>query len=221
MRTSQDSVTRHSRIPLMQRVVGRHQAVDERGASEKSGRVHWTDAVLVRACLQGDASAWSELVERYGRLVYSIPRQYGFPTPDCDRIFQNVFTMLLSDLGTLQSQNSLTAWLIAATHRESVHFAKRTSTLNNLDQRLIHSTGPSPEQAQRWERQHQVHQALRQIEPRCRELLRSLVVESSGSAKLTARVGLSEGNTASARARCFKELEAILIQMGVELEDSE
>lgn len=54
---------------------------DARVASAPRGRATgraedaWTDARLVEACLAGDQSAWAALVERYARLIYSVPRR--------------------------------------------------------------------------------------------------------------------------------------------------
>ena len=48
-------------------------------------RVSAADAEgLVRACREGSQAAWDEMVARYGRLVYSIPRRYGLTDADAD-----------------------------------------------------------------------------------------------------------------------------------------
>ena len=76
------------------------------------------DAALVHACLAGDQRAWDELVERYGRLVYGIPRRMGFSAADADDVFQNVFAILLRYLSDLRDYTRLAAWLVTTTRRE-------------------------------------------------------------------------------------------------------
>ena len=36
-----------------------------------------SDAELVQKCRSGDETAWNELVDRYQRLIYTIPRRAG------------------------------------------------------------------------------------------------------------------------------------------------
>ena len=39
--------------------------------------VTWSDARLVRACLDGNELAWSALIAKYKNLIYSIPLKAG------------------------------------------------------------------------------------------------------------------------------------------------
>ena len=63
-----------------------------------------SDAALVRACLAGRPEAWRELIDRYGRLVHSIPRRYGWSEADADDVFQIVFAILYRKLDTIRDQ---------------------------------------------------------------------------------------------------------------------
>ena len=76
-----------------------------------------SDAELIDACLGGDQQAWHELVTRFSRLVYSIPRRKGFSADDSDDVFQNVFTIVYRQLPNLRQYQSLPAWLITITQR--------------------------------------------------------------------------------------------------------
>ena len=57
-----------------------------------------SDAELVRACVEGDQHAWEQLVQRYQRLVYSIPRRAGLDEEASADVFQRVFTSLVEHL---------------------------------------------------------------------------------------------------------------------------
>ncbi len=78
------------------------------------------DSQLIQACLDGDNGAWKELVERYGRLVYSIPIRYGFSSADADEVFQNVFVIVFRQLRKLRQQAALAAWLITMSGPDKV-----------------------------------------------------------------------------------------------------
>ena len=66
-------------------------APDSKPRQKRSAVAALSDADLIKACLDGRQAAWDEVVDRYGRLVYSIPRRYGFSDADADDIFQTVY----------------------------------------------------------------------------------------------------------------------------------
>jgi RNA polymerase sigma factor (sigma-70 family) len=178
--------------------------------------VYRNDPALVQACLAGEKTAWNELVGRYSRLVYSIPVRYGLSRDDADDIFQNVFTIVLRQLAQLRDQRSLSAWLITITHHECQHWQRRTARTQALSE-TIEDTHPTlPEHAQTQERQRLVHEALQQLDVRCRELLTALflVTDPPSYAELAKQLGIGVGSIGPTRARCIKKLESSLLAKG-------
>ena len=76
------------------------------------------DEELIAACLDGDESAWSSLIRRYRRLIYSIPVAYRMQSHEADEIFQSVALKLFNHLATLRNRSGLASWLIVTTRRE-------------------------------------------------------------------------------------------------------
>ncbi len=190
-----------------------------RAAAQESASTFRSNEVLIQSCLEGDESAWKELVERYGRLVYSIPRRYGLSAADADDVFQNVFTIVLRSLGSLRNQTCLSAWLITITHRETRRYAKSSPAQAELDETLPDGSNPASEQVQRWELQQSVREALEELNPCCRELLGALLRDDAPSYEQLAQgLGMAVGSIGPTRARCFKKLEAILVQRGIEID---
>ncbi len=183
--------------------------------SERADSPYRADPGLVRACLDGDEAAWKELVERYGRLVYSIPRRYGLSASDADDVFQNVFTIVLRRLGELRNQTCLSAWLITITHREAQRFSRCMKPSSELDENLMDEKAPPLEEFQRFERAQIVRQALNRLAPRDRDMLTALMQDPPPSYEdLARRFDLAVGSIGATRARCFKKLEAVLVEMG-------
>ncbi len=177
-----------------------------------------SDAEIIEACLGGDQSAWAELIDRYGRLVYSIPRRYRFSDADADDVFQSVFATLHQKMGTIRDRERLAAWLSRTTHRECYRLDRRSGSSAGLDDCVADAVEPAGEQAERWERQHLVRQALRRLGGPCEELL-SLLFLSPGPPSYEAvarRLGIKPGSIGPTRSRCFAKLEKILREMGVE-----
>src|SRR5690349_21165430 len=73
------------------------------------------DETLVRECLLGSEKAWSELIDKYKNLIFSVPIKYGLPSEDASEIFQAVCLNLLRELPNLKKPRALAAWLIKAT----------------------------------------------------------------------------------------------------------
>lgn len=178
------------------------------------------DPELVRACLDGEEAAWKELVARYSRLVYSIPLRYGLSSIDADDVFQNVFLIVHRRLHTLKHKDLLASWLITITHREANRLGQKLPSFAELDDSLSDGADPPQDLVERWERQHLVHQALAQMEPRCRDILTTLFLDSTPTSyqALAARLGITAGSIGPTRARCFKKLQAILLAMGIEFD---
>ncbi len=179
-----------------------------------------SDPELVRACIDGEEPAWKELVVRYSRLVYSIPLRYGLSPSDADDVFQNVFLIVHRRLHTLKHQNLLAPWLITVTHREAQRWCKKLPSFAELDDTLSDGAAPPQELVERWERQHLVRQALAQMEPRCRDILTTLFLDSNPTSyeTLSAHLGMTVGSIGPTRARCFNKLRAILLAMGIEFD---
>jgi len=190
------------------------------GAAAGTGRAHQTDPGLVRACLDGDEGAWEELVERYKRLVYAIPRRMGFSSEDSDDVFQNVFVALYRRLGELRDQTRLSSWLITTTRRECWRLGKRGGRKAGLEQaELVPDGGDLPEEEiARLERDQLVRQAIRRLDDRCRELLTALFLApvTPSYDALALQLGMPVGSIGPTRARCFTKLEALLRAMGVD-----
>ena len=61
------------------------------GALERDPTPAWSDERLVNACLSGDAEAWSALVGKYKRLIFSIPIKLGLSRDDASEKYFSKF----------------------------------------------------------------------------------------------------------------------------------
>jgi RNA polymerase sigma factor (sigma-70 family) len=179
-----------------------------------------SDPALIRACLAGDEGAWHDLVDRYGRLVYSIARGYGLSADDADDVFQGVFVILNRQLGALRDQTRLSSWLITTTHRECWRLRRRDRDREPLDEAVAAEGPPPVEEIIRREREQGVREALARLDGRCRELLTALFLDPSlpSYEAIGARLGMPIGSIGPTRARCFRKLEAILLELGIDPE---
>lgn len=193
------------------------KAPPQYGFRTRARRATISDADLVQACLDGDAGAWDEVLRRFGRLVYSIPRRYGFSDADADDVFQSVLTILFRKLDTIRDRDRMSSWLIRTTHRECYRVGKRSGRYAELDHDVEDVNEPAGEDAEVWERRHLVRQGLRRLGGRCEQLLTALFFASGQPSyeTIARKLDMTVGSIGPTRARCFAKLEPILVELGL------
>ncbi len=186
--------------------------------SKGSNCAYQSDSELVQACLDGQQAGWDALVERYGRLVYSIPFRWGLSRSDADDVFQIVFTIVYRRLPSLRNYAQLSAWLITVTSRECWRLAQRVESPADLDETLVDVEPLPADVVQQRELKETVRTAINRLDSRSKDLLQALFFETNTPSyeKIAARLGLAVGTIGSARARALKKLETILIDMGID-----
>src|SRR5438094_968463 len=83
-----------------------------------------SDAELVDRCLQGDESAWTQLIARYQRLIFSVARALCPDPEDSADVFQYTCLDLYKGLAELRDVKALPAWLITVTRRRAISVIK-------------------------------------------------------------------------------------------------
>lgn len=82
------------------------------------------DEELIRGCLNGDQNAWSDLLDRYKALIYSVPVKRGLPPDGAADVFQEVCMTLLAELPNLREHRALAAWLIRTAVHKCMHWER-------------------------------------------------------------------------------------------------
>jgi RNA polymerase sigma factor (sigma-70 family) len=185
-------------------------------------REEWDDGRLIQACRDGDQEAWSVLIQRYRRLIYSIPARYGAQPADAADIFQAVCLELYAELPRLRKVESLRSWLISVTAHQAFHWKQRVMKRAKREGAEIEPDGSRaeepvpPELLEAAEREQVLRDAIRGLPPRCREMIRLLFYEDPPLpyAEVASRLGLATGSIGFIRGRCLKKLERALSSAG-------
>jgi RNA polymerase sigma factor (sigma-70 family) len=179
-----------------------------------------SDERLVKRCLTGDESAWSELVEKYKALIYSIPVRYGLPPHDAADIFQATCLELLQRLPEIREPRALPKWLIQVAHHKCFHWKRLQSrTISREDDDSL-AEPEAPPVAESILRQAEEEQMLREaaasLTPKCRRLVHMLFFESPPRpyAQIAAELGLAVGSIGFTRQHCLERLRRRLEEMG-------
>ncbi len=183
------------------------------------------DAQLVQHCLQGDGSAWEELVRRHSRRIFNICYRFTGNGTDAEDLSQDVFLRVYRTLGSYRSAHGgFATWVTSVTRNLLIdHYrrSKRDRATDSLDDKLTvvenkESTARRPdEQALLGELSGQVQTALTKLSPDLREavILRDLQQLEYGEIQRV--LSVPEGTVKSRINRGRIELARILQQMGV------
>ena len=180
----------------------------------------WPDRRLVAECRKGNQEAWSALIDKYKRLIYSIPMKYRFSPDEATDIFQAVCLELLSELPKLRKPEALPKWIIQITAHKCFHGKRekqRTDVKDPNDATFERST---PAQAEQILREVEDEQNLRQViaalPERCKELVRMLFFEDPALPynEVARALGIATGSIGFIRQRCLERLRKGLAKAG-------
>jgi RNA polymerase sigma factor (sigma-70 family) len=174
------------------------------------------DRDLILDCRNGDLGAWQRLLDRYERLVFSVPRRYGLSREDAADITQLTFTILFQRMDTLSEDSTLGAWLTTVARRHTWRRLDRKRReeagwyASSSEKILSADTGT--EDIERWELTEWLHYGLSLVGKSCQDLLSALYLDPKepSYAEVAARLGMAVGSVGPTRIRCLKRLRRIL-----------
>jgi RNA polymerase sigma factor (sigma-70 family) len=192
--------------------------MDEQGpASVRASQPDRADRItaLMGAARQGSDDAVGELVTEFSPLLWHVARAAGLSSGDAEDVLQTVWTRLLEHLDEIRTPAALGGWLVVTTKREAwrVRAAERKQIPADTDFfAALRDQGPgSEERAILDDQRRTLWAAIRQLSPRCQELLRIIAfVPQADYAAVAAKLGMRIGSIGPTRGRCLAKLRAVL-----------
>jgi len=167
-----------------------------------------------------------ELVEKYARLVHSVPVRHGLATDEVEDVAQDVFTALAKNLHQIKNPDALPGWLVTTARRLSWRAVQKSrreapvdgdslSVMAETRSTVLHiSQMPTmSELIDGWGRQELLAQGFQHLGERCRDLLTMIFLapEEPSYEKISQELGISKGSIGPTRNRCLEKLREILI----------
>ena len=180
-----------------------------------------SDAELVQACRRGDESAWNELVDRYQRLIITIPRRAGLQEEQAADILQEVFLTLFEKLDEIEQPDKIRSWIVTtakfktwgAVRGEKGFYSPESEEEMEAEMASLPDASPlADERLIELEQQHLIRTALKELEERCRTILSMIYLQDAAAsyAEVAHEIGVGETSISPLRARCLKKLAKIL-----------
>jgi len=179
-----------------------------------------SDTELVSACLSGDEQAWGELIDRYSRLIFSIPLRQGLTREEAADVYQAVCLDLVAELPKLRDPQALPAWLIRTTSRKIGKWRRRSERYVPDDSEMAESAPDQDELPDTLIEHCQRTQALRDgieaLPDRCRAMVRMLFFETPARPykEVAQTLGVATGSIGFLRMKCLDKLRSIVERCG-------
>jgi RNA polymerase sigma factor (sigma-70 family) len=179
------------------------------------------DQRLLERCRTGDTRAWNRLVERYGRLVYSIPMNLGIGADDADDVAQSTFAELLASIDSIRDAERLGGWLATVAKRQSIRVIERRERDRRGLEHLPVDAVDHDAFTRRVEEIEWVDQAMAAVPERCRRLLTLLYFTEPAPSyqEVASMLGIPLGSIGPTRGRCMEALASELDRLRQGAED--
>ncbi len=180
--------------------------------------VHESDSALAVRSARGDHRAFATLVRRHSAAVAQAARSFGIPGTDIDDVVQDSFVAAWRALGAYDDSRSFRAWLFSVAlnkmrdlyrFRKVRHFLFGAFDIDSPDAPPLEDPGPGPER----------QTAAKRDLARVTKTLERLDRDQREAIVLTAIVGLSQPEAASALGVTPKALEGRIARARVKLNE--
>jgi RNA polymerase sigma factor (sigma-70 family) len=158
------------------------------------------------------------VLDKYERLVFSIPLNYGLSREDAADVAQITFTILIQNLDTLREDSRLGPWLATVARRHTWRLMERyrregTGGERDLAESATLLLGEEDHSIERWELIEWLNEALLVLNEPCRKLLQALYFDPQqpSYAEVAKRLKVPVGSIGPIRARCLKRLRDALL----------
>lgn len=180
-----------------------------------------TDAELVLACRRGDETAWNALVDRYQRLIITIPHRAGLSEEQAADVFQEVFLTLFEKLDEIEQPERIRSWIVTTAkfktwgiiRSKKGFYSPETSEEMEFEMASLPDASPLADDVLiELEQQHQIRTALKELEERCQKILSMIYLQDSAAsyAEVATAIGVGETSISPMRSRCLQKLAKIL-----------
>jgi RNA polymerase sigma factor (sigma-70 family) len=173
-------------------------------------------AILVRRAAEGDKWAWERLVDQFGRLIWSITRDFRLPESDASDVFQATWLRLLEHIDRLEYPARVGSWIATTARHECLRCVagrKRILLVQDhsaLSDALVHAP-EADEGLLAAERAVAVRDAMSLLPSRWQRMLELLMADPPASyAEISDQLGLPVGSIGPTRGRCMERLRVLL-----------
>jgi RNA polymerase sigma factor (sigma-70 family) len=173
-------------------------------------------ATLVRRAADGDKHAWNRLVDKYGRLIWSITVRFKLAESDAADVVQTTWMRLIEHIDRIEQPDRVGSWLAATARNECLRHvgARKKIVLVHEDVEFDGADHHEPavdEGLLAAERAQVVREAMARLPAQWQQLLTLLMADPPISyAEISDQLGVPVGSIGPTRGRCLAKLRTLL-----------
>ena len=187
-----------------------------RPASAGTGVTDLEATRLIRRAANGDPKAWEQLIDKYGRLIWSITRDFKLVESDAADVFQTTWMRLVEHIDRIEHADRVGSWLATTARNECLRSlaARKRLVLVHEDDPFDGAAAQEPEVDEALlaaERAEVVREAMTHLPHRWQRLMEMLMADPPASyAEISDELGLPVGSIGPTRGRCLARLRTLL-----------
>jgi RNA polymerase sigma factor (sigma-70 family) len=174
--------------------------------------------LLQRFTAQREESAFAALVQRHGRLVWSVCRQVLHHEQDAEDAFQATFLVLARQAASIRASQAVASWLYRVAHRIATK-ASATQARRHAHEQVNESLPQKehPSEVTWRELQELLHEELDRLPEKYRAPFLLCCLEGKTREEAAQHLGWKEGTLSARLAQARKQLRQRLARRGVTL----
>lgn len=172
-----------------------------------------THGDLLVSAANGNQAAWSDLVDRFDQMVWSVARSFRLDDATAKDVSQTVWLKLIENISKIQDPERLPGWLATTCRREAIRVSKlRDRAIPTEFEYDIEDESPSLEMLLVGDEESRiVVSAFQKLSEGCQQLLRLLTVEPALTYdEISEATGRPVGSLGPTRARCIERLKSAM-----------
>jgi RNA polymerase sigma factor (sigma-70 family) len=170
--------------------------------------------VLVQQCLNGEASAYRALYDRYSKAMYNTALRILNRTDDAEDILQEAFTDAFLQLSSFEGRSTFGAWLRQIVVYKSIaHIKKQKLHLNGLESDAENiADEPSLEEDEVWYTVDSIKQAMQKLPDGYRTVLTLHLIEGFEQEEVAEMMKVAHSTVRTQYMRAKQKLLQVLKQ---------
>ncbi len=167
-----------------------------------------SDENVVRACRQGDKTAYALLVKRHYRHVFAVCLGILGNVHDAEDIAQETMLKGLVKIKKLSKSEQFEAWILQIAKNLCIDFIRRRSRVKPLGPEQVMQAG------QRTKDNHELEQAIRRLPQELRLPLTMYYFDGKNAKKIAGKLKISHSGACRRIRAARKELHKLLTERG-------
>lgn len=171
-----------------------------------------SDESLIAKALNGDQSAWQQLVNRHQSALFYFGLRLLGSAEDANDLLQDVLMVLCRNLGQYRGDSSFKSWLFGIANYRAMDMLRRRKYSDNDDELAeMPADNPGlPEQLASYRQQKQVQQQLRSLPAEQRPVLELKFYQQFTFDEIASQLAISSNTV---KSRFYAALDKLRLQL--------